>query len=208
MKVWAVVVAGGSGVRFGGPKHACTLGGVELWRRCVDVFHSAGVQGVVVVGDVPGGVPAGERRRDSVARGLQEIPDDADWVLIHDAARPLVTPELINRVLERASNGDVDGVVPALSVTDTLKQVDGDRIVATVDRANLVAVQTPQAFRVAVLKAAHLIDSDDATDDAALVERTGGVLAHVLGEPSNVKITFGEDLSVARAYLARRSDSG
>ena len=83
----AVVVAAGRGTRFGAPKHRLQLDGVELWKRSVDILANAGVAPIVVVGDVPGGVPGGERRRDSVANGLAEI-DGVTWVLIHDAARP------------------------------------------------------------------------------------------------------------------------
>lgn len=202
MITWAIVVAGGSGARFGGEKHRQELDGVELWCRSVDAFHAVGIKNVVVVGDVPGGIPGGSRRRDSVAAGLAVVPDDADWVLIHDAARPLVTTELIERVLARASMGDVDGVIPAIPVTDTLKRVQEESVLATVDRGGLVAVQTPQAFRVPVLRAAHASDLTDATDDAALVERADGTVVAVTGDPMNFKITIPEDLAIARAYLA------
>jgi 2-C-methyl-D-erythritol 4-phosphate cytidylyltransferase len=202
MNTWAIVVAGGSGTRFGGQKHKQRLDGVELWRRSVNAFHAVGIKHVVVVGDVPGGIPGGSRRRDSVACGLAEVPDGADWVLIHDAARPLVTPQLIERVLARALIGDVDGVIPAIPVTDTLKRVVEETVLATVDRDGLVAVQTPQAFRVPVLKAAHNSDDTDASDDAALVERADGTVVTVMGDPMNFKITTPEDLAIARAHLA------
>lgn len=202
MTTWAIVVAGGLGTRFGGAKHKQTLDGVELWQRSVIAFHAAGIKNVVVVGDVPGGIPGGSRRRDSVAAGLAAVPHTTDWVLIHDAARPLVTPELIERVLARASIGDVDGVILAIPVTDTLKRVKEETVLATVDRDGLVAVQTPQAFRVRVLRAAHSGDTDDATDDAALVERADGTVVAVMGDPMNLKITIPEDLAIARAYLA------
>lgn len=202
MTVWAIVVAGGSGSRFGGPKHRETLDGVELWQRSVDVFHDAGIQDVVVVGDVPGGIPGGARRRDSVAIGLSALPEDADWVLIHDAARPLVSKALVDRVVARAGVGDVDAVIPAVAVTDTLKRQQNQMVLSTVDRSDLVAVQTPQAFRATVLRAAHDADASDATDDAVLVERAGGAVATVLGDPMNLKITTQEDLVVARAFLS------
>jgi 2-C-methyl-D-erythritol 4-phosphate cytidylyltransferase len=201
MTVWAIIVAGGSGVRFGGQKHTLLLEGVELWQRSVDAFKAAGIDNIVVVGDVPGGVPGGARRRDSVAAGLAEVPDDVDWVLIHDAARPLITPRLIDRVLARASIGDVDGVVPAIPLADTLKRVQGEKVIATVDREALAAVQTPQAFAVSVLRAAHKSDAHDATDDAGLVERADGTVVTVMGDPSNLKITVPEDLEMARAYV-------
>ncbi len=208
MTTWAIVVAGGSGTRFGGQKHKKELDGVELWRRSVNAFQAVGIEHVVVVGDVPGGVPGGSRRRDSVAAGLAVLPDDADWVLIHDAARPLVTPELIQRVLGRASVGDVDGVIPAITVTDTLKHVHEETVLDTLDRGGLVVVQTPQAFRVPVLKAAHASDPTDAPDDAALVERADGTVVTVMGDPMNFKITFPVDLAIARSYLAAADRHG
>lgn len=212
MNVWGIVVAGGSGARFGEPKHTLTLGGVALWRRGVDVLYAAGVPNVVVIGDVPGGLPGGERRRDSVRAGLAAIPDDTaddtDWVLIHDAARPLATCDLVERVLLRAFVGDVDGVVPAIPLTDTIKRIDGEVVVATVDRLGFVAVQTPQAFRFGVLKAAHAANDDDATDDAALVERANGTVVQVMGDPMNIKVTYPVDLAIARVYLEARPDHG
>jgi 2-C-methyl-D-erythritol 4-phosphate cytidylyltransferase len=201
MTVWAIIVAGGSGVRFGGQKHTLLLEGVELWQRSVDAFKGAGIDNIVVVGDVPGGVPGGARRRDSVAAGLAEVPDDVDWVLVHDAARPLVTPRLIKRVLARASVGDVDGVIPAIPLTDTLKRIQGEKVVATVDRETLAAAQTPQAFAVSVLRAAHESDALDVTDDAGLVERAEGTVVTVMGDPRNLKITVRGDLEIARAYV-------
>ena len=87
--VWGIVVAGGSGLRFGGPKHSMELQGKPLWSWGRDMLVDAGVSHVVVVGPVPGGIPGGNRRRDSVAAGLAEIPDDVDYVIVHDAARPL-----------------------------------------------------------------------------------------------------------------------
>lgn len=208
MAVWAIIVAGGSGVRFGGQKHALLLDGVELWRRSVDAFRTAGVDNIVVVGEVPGGVPGGARRRDSVAAGMAEVPEDVEWVLIHDAARPLVTPQLISRVLARALVGDVDGVIPAIPVADTLKRVQGKRVLETVDRETLVAVQTPQAFALPVLRAAHGSDSSDATDDAGLVERANGTVVTVMGDPMNLKITVPRDLEIARAYVMVADTNG
>ena len=126
--------------------------------------------------------------------------------MIHDAARPLVTQGLIERVLERLLHGDVDGVIPAVHLTDTIKRVDGNSVIETVDRATLVAVQTPQAFRLAVLQDAFANDQLDATDDAAMVERNGGTVVFVMGDPMNIKITIPEDLAIARAYLANAAD--
>ncbi len=206
MKTAAVIVAAGSGTRFGQPKHKLTLDGTELWQRAVDVFAAAGVDSIVVVGDVPGGVPGGSRRRDSVASGLSAVPVGTEWVLVHDAARPLITKDLVERILDRASAGDVDGVVPAIPLTDTTKRVDGESVLETIDRSSLISVQTPQAFRLSALRDAHNGDQFDATDDAAMVERNGGSVVHVMGDPMNIKITFPDDLVIARSFLVARSN--
>ena len=208
MKTAAVIVAAGSGTRFGGTKHDVLLDGIELWQRSVDVFDAVGIDEIVVVGDVPGGIPGGPRRRDSVALGLAALSSDADWVLVHDAARPLVTAELVERVLERCVVGDTDGVIPAIPLVDTVKRVDGESVIATVDRSLLVSVQTPQAFRLSVLRSAHSRDGSDATDDATMVERIGGTVVHVMGEVRNLKITVPEDLAVARSYWNAEIDDG
>lgn len=208
MTTTAIIVAAGSGSRFGQPKHRLKLGGVELWQRSVDVFESAGVDSIVLVGDVPDGVPGGERRRDSVANGLKAVPNDTQWVLIHDAARPMVAPALVRRVLDAVRTRGVDGVVPAIPLADTIKRVDGDIVEATVDRSTLVAVQTPQAFALSALLDAHEHDQTDATDDAAMVERNGGTVVHVPGDPANIKITYRADYEVARALLEIRQPNG
>jgi 2-C-methyl-D-erythritol 4-phosphate cytidylyltransferase len=206
MRTAAVIVAGGSGTRFGRPKHSALLASIELWRWSVDAFVAAGTDQIVVVGDVPGGLPGGPRRRDSVAIGLAAVAPDTEWVLIHDAARPLISTELITRVVERSMVGDVDGVIPALPVADTIKRVDGESVVETVDRSTLVSVQTPQAFRLSVLRDAHAVDQLDATDDAAMVERRGGTVVQVMGDPMNFKITVPEDLVLADAHLRAAAD--
>ncbi len=170
------------------------------------MFTAAGISNVVVVGDVPGGIPGGSRRRDSVERGLDALPADVDCVLIHDAARPLVSVDLIQRLLDRMADGDVDGVIPALPLVDTVKRVDGETVIATVDRSALVSVQTPQAFRLSSLRNAHIADEADATDDASMVERNGGTVVQVMGDAKNLKITVPDDLVVARAHLSSVAD--
>lgn len=206
-RVGAIVVAAGSGTRFGGPKHESIIEGIPIWRRCVDTFETAAITRVVVVGDVPGGVPGGVRRRDSVAAGLAAL-DDADLVFVHDAARPLATVQLVELLLEAMASGDADGVIPVVPVTDTIKRLDGATVIDTVDRSQLVAVQTPQLFLAEVLRAAHRVDVEqDVTDDAGLVERIGGTVKTVAGDPGNIKITHPGDLEVARAILADRASS-
>jgi 2-C-methyl-D-erythritol 4-phosphate cytidylyltransferase len=201
VSTYGIVVAAGSGERFGRPKASIELAGVPLWKRAAAALRAGGCIDVVVVGDVPGGVPGGARRRDSVRAGLAALPDDADLVLVHDAARPLASARLVERVIAALADGH-SAVVPGIPVRDTLKRVTDGRVAATLDRSDVVAVQTPQGFRVDVLRAAHAGDDDDATDDAALVERTGGTVAVVPGEEHNLKITYPGDLKIAAAVLS------
>lgn len=202
MNIWAILVAAGSGSRFGAPKHAVPLAGVELWQRGRDALMAGGVDAVVVVGDVPGGVPGGARRRDSVAAGLRLVPAEVEIVLVHDAARPLASPELVRRVIDRLLESDADAVVPAVPVRDTVKLTLGDQVVRTVDRSHLVVVQTPQGFRTDVLRRAHEIEDGDATDDASMVEELGAGVVTVPGDTRNLKVTFPEDLELLKAIQA------
>ena len=201
MTFWGVVVAAGSGRRFGGAKHEQLLGDRPLWQWARDAVADAGAAGVVVVGDLPGGVPGGKRRRDSVAAGLAQVPKAAALVLIHDAARPLASADLARRVVARLEAGDVDGVVPALPVRDTLKRAADGSVLETISRNGLVAAQTPQGFRADVLRRAHEASDEDASDDALLVERMGGVVATVPGEPANLKVTYRDDLATLAAMI-------
>ncbi len=201
MKIAGVVVAAGSGERFGSAKHLIEVGGVPMWLRGRMLLESAGATEVVVVGDVPDGVPGGARRRDSVAAGLAALESGADWVLVHDAARPLATEVLARRVIERLLRGDVDAVVPVVPLRDTIKRIDGDAVVETVERASLAAVQTPQGFRMVALQAAQRSGDDDASDEALLIEREGGRVVTVPGDPNNLKVTYPADLAVVEALL-------
>jgi 2-C-methyl-D-erythritol 4-phosphate cytidylyltransferase len=127
------------------------------------------------------------------------VPDDADLILVHDAARPFATPELVSRVLEAL--GQADGAVPGVPVTDTVKRVSAGFVVETPDRSQLVAVQTPQGFRADVLRRAYAQPAEvlaGATDCASLVEATGGRVAVVEGDPGNLKVTTPDDLAEAR----------
>jgi 2-C-methyl-D-erythritol 4-phosphate cytidylyltransferase len=195
-----VVVAAGRGERFGGPKAPVEVGGTPMWRRGVALLEAAGAVQVVVVGDVPGGIPGGERRRDSVAIGVAALEEGVDMVLVHDAARPLADVSLASRVVERLLRGDVDAVVPVVPVRDTIKRLAGEVVVETIDRSALAAAQTPQGFRVAALAAAQAADGGDASDEAALIERNGGVVVTVPGDPGNLKVTYPEDLAIVEAY--------
>jgi 2-C-methyl-D-erythritol 4-phosphate cytidylyltransferase len=210
---WAVVVAAGSGSRFGGPKQYEALAGRRVLDWALDVVRGA-VDGIVLVvgpervdDPEPGAdrvVAGGASRSASVRNGLALVPDTADVVLVHDAARPLATPALAEAVIAAVRDG-ADAAVPGVAVADTVKQVDeAGRVVATLDRAALVAVQTPQAFRAGALRAAHA-SAAEATDDAALVESAGGMVVVVPGELENAKITEAADLPLAAARLERRS---
>ncbi len=150
-------------------------------------------------------VEGGARRRDSVAAGIAAAPE-ATWYLVHDAARPLLSGALACRVLEAAR--EHGAAVPAVRVADTLKRSDsGGRVVKTVDRSSLHAVQTPQAFAGPLLRRAHAEASDDATDDAALVEQLGERVQIVEGDPANMKVTAAADLALVRALAAIQAEA-
>jgi len=202
------VVAGGGGRRFGGPKQFEDLHGRRVldWSLAAAAATCNGVVAVVPadrLGDAPpGAVAGGPTRSASVRAGLAAVPDDAEIVVVHDAARPLAGAELFHRTVAAVRAG-ADAAVPGVPVTDTVKRVEGGRVVETVDRSRLVAVQTPQAFRAAMLRRAHA-GAHEATDDAGLVEGLGGTVVVVEGDPRNLKLTSPDDLVVARALLAGR----
>jgi len=201
-EAWGVVVAGGRGDRFGGPKQFELLGGEPLWEWARRSLIEGGVAEVVVVGDMDGAVEPGLRRRDSVAAGLAKVPDRIEHILVHDAARPLATPALVERVLARLRQGDVAGVIPANAVRDATKRVEGQRVVAAVDRDDLVTVQTPQGFVAEVLRRAHATVEGDAADDAELVAGLDETVVYVEGEITNLKVTVPEDLRLVEAIHA------
>lgn len=194
------MVAAGSGSRFGGPKQYSSLDGQRVLDLSVAAARAVAAGVVLVVPadrvadpekDVDCVVAGGVTRSDSVRAGLEAIPPDADVVIVHDAARPWATAALFRAVV--AALDRADGAVPGVPLTDTVKRVRDGRVTDTLDRAELVTVQTPQAFRAAVLRRAHTAFGD-ATDDAALVEAVGGVVVVVPGEAANVKITTAGDL--------------
>ena len=200
-KVWTIVVGGGSGTRFGRPKQYEPLGDERIIDRARRIANEA-TDGVVLVvpaadADSEDGVAGGSTRSESVRAGLARVPDDTDVVCVHDAARPFADVDLYRRVVAAVEAG-ADAAVPGIAVTDTIKIVDDDGVVtATPDRSRLVAVQTPQAFRYTSLVTAHASGAD-ATDDAALIEATGGRVVVVDGSPDNRKITVPDDLDWAR----------
>ena len=219
--VWAVLVAAGRGARLGGdrPKAFAKLADRPLLAESLERLDaSAWIEAIVVVappeweepsilvaeeiaaGKVVASVTGGETRTDSVRAGLAEVPDDAAVVLVHDAARPLVTDEVIERVLGPLGEG-FDGAVPALPVPDTLKRAEAGVVVETVSRAGLYAAQTPQAFVAETFRRA-LADFDGSpTDCAGVVEARGGRVAIVQGDRRLAKITTAEDLELVEAFL-------
>jgi 2-C-methyl-D-erythritol 4-phosphate cytidylyltransferase len=219
LRTWAIVVAAGDGARLGAdrPKAFVKLGGRVLLSHSVELLdeHPA-VDGVVLVvpegweepatlladdlaaGKVAAAVTGGATRADSVARGLAEVPDDADLILVHDAARPFASPALVTSVLEALAQAE--GAVPGLPVTETVKRVQAGRVVETPQRSQLVAVQTPPAFPAEALREAYAVSPDvlaAATDCASLLEAAGRTVAVVAGEPGNFKITDADDLAAA-----------
>jgi 2-C-methyl-D-erythritol 4-phosphate cytidylyltransferase len=217
--VAVLVAAAGSGVRLGpgAPKALRLLAGEPLLAHAVRrVAAAASVRSIVVA--VPADavetvrrvlapvapvtvVPGGAERQDSVAAALAAVPGDVDIVLVHDAARALAPPELVEAVAAAVRAGR-PAVIPVLPVVDTVKEVGSDGLVlGTVDRSALRAVQTPQGFRRAVLAAAHAGAADPLTDDAGLVEKAGIPVSCVSGSELALKITRPLDLVIAEALL-------
>ena len=219
MHVSAIIAAGGRGLRFGGaePKQLLLLRGEPILKRSVDAYLNCDLVSDVVVAlpaDVARRPPAyllhrskpvtivdgGERRRDSVANGFARAPEHADIIVIHDAARPLVTDAVIRRTIAAAAESGA--AIAALRARDTVKRVgDGDAITATLSRDEIYLAQTPQAFRASVLRDALRLTTD-ATDEAMLVEQAGYVVRVVEGDPRNLKITTPDDLTMAEHFAA------
>lgn len=208
-RVWAVVVAAGGGSRFGGRKQFAKVRGREMVDWAVAAAKGAS-DGVVLVlppgdphlcsGDARGAdrvVAGGSTRSASVRAGLESVPDDVDVIVVHDGARPLATSALFSRVVSAVRAG-ADAAVPALAVSDTLKRVSEGVVVGALARDEIVAVQTPQAFRADVLRRAHST-GDEATDDAGLVEALGIEVRVVPGEERNLKVTTPADLELVQA---------
>jgi 2-C-methyl-D-erythritol 4-phosphate cytidylyltransferase len=202
--VWVIVVAAGEGRRFGAAKQYAPLAG----RRVLDWSLAAArtvADGVVLVvppdraGDAEpladAVAPGAATRSGSVRAGLDRVPAGTEVVVVHDGARPLAGPDLFAAVVDAVRAG-ADAAVPGVPVSDTLRS----RVGGAVDRDGVVAVQTPQAFRAAALRAAHA-GGAEATDDASLVEAGGGKVVVVEGSPANLKITAPADLVVAEALL-------
>jgi len=218
-----VIPAAGSGRRMGGvPKPWIELDGEPVLLRSLRPFlEHPRVQWVVValrkedietppkwVSDLDRRVTlviGGEERASSVMRALEHVPEEAAVVLVHDAARPLVTRELIDRTLAAVS--EHQGAIAALPMADTVKRVVAGKVVETPDRAELYRAQTPQAFPTRLLRDAYraaALLGRLGTDDASVVERFGGHVAVVEGDPDNIKVTEPGDVAVATTLLARR----
>ncbi len=214
-----MIAAAGSGERLGagGPKAFVELAGRPLLDWSLDAFKAAGCISEIVVAVPPAqetavaergvvAVAGGGHRSESVAKAVELCGEDI--VVVHDAARPLVTPALINAVIERlASDVEAAGAIAACPVTDTIKQAgEGGEVQRTLDRSGLWAVQTPQAFRADALREA-LSDPDSlpgATDEAMLVERRGGRILIHAAPPENIKVTTPLDLRVGELLLRNR----
>jgi 2-C-methyl-D-erythritol 4-phosphate cytidylyltransferase len=221
LAVWAVLAAAGKGERLGSdrPKAFARLGGRPLlaeslerldgsdWIDQIVIAAPAGweepsilVAEEIVATKVHSTVTGGETRSESVRLALEAVPEDAAAVLVHDAARPLLPEDVIERVLTALGEG-WDGAVPTLPLADTIKRVEGDRVVETLARDALVAVQTPQAFVADVLRAALAGDVSDPTDCSSLVEARGGRVKAVPGDPRLLKVTDEGDLAIVQSWL-------
>ena len=222
MSVWAVLAAAGRGERLGSdrPKAFARLGGRPLLAESLERLEESGWIDAIVIAAPPdweepsilvaeeiaatkvsSAVTGGASRSESVRLALEEVPAEAAVVLVHDAARPLLPEEVIERVLAPLSEG-WDGVVPAVPLADTVKRVEGDRVVETLSREDLVAVQTPQAFLAGTLRRAVSGDVSSATDCASLVESQGGRIKVVEGDPRLLKVTDAADLALVESWLS------
>jgi 2-C-methyl-D-erythritol 4-phosphate cytidylyltransferase len=222
--VWAVVAAAGRGERLAGgrPKAFAKLAGRPLLAESLERLEGSDwVEAMVVVappdweepsillaeelgaGKVTACVTGGATRVESVRIGVGEVPAEAAVVMVHDAARPLLPPEVIDRVLGALGEG-WDGAVPAVAVIDTLKRAVDGQVVETLDRSDVYAAQTPQAFVADALRRA-LDDRAADTDCAALVESTGGRVALVEGDPRLLKVTTASDLALVEALIGQSS---
>jgi 2-C-methyl-D-erythritol 4-phosphate cytidylyltransferase len=222
VSVWAVLAAAGRGERLGSdrPKAFARLGDRPLLAESLERLEGSEWIDFIVIaapaeweepaillaeelgaGKVSSVVTGGESRSESVREALAEVADDAAVVLVHDAARPVLPEDVIERVLAPLSEG-WDGVVPGLPVSDTVKRVEGDTVVETLPRGELVAVQTPQAFVASVLREALAGDVSGASDCASLVEARGRRVKVVDGDRRLLKVTSQEDLDTVEAWLA------
>lgn len=222
-KIFAILPAAGLGVRFGGStrKQYLTLEGKSLLRHSVDAFLATGLFKTIVVclppdeidviaaqgfGDSVKFVAGGATRMQSVHNGFLSLDaDDNDFVLVHDAVRPLVEADLIGRVAKALQS--FEAVVPAVPLADTIKEISGNQILKTHDRSRLRAIQTPQGFSCGLLKKVYKSLPSLAgvvTDEAMLVEQAGFEVNWIEGNPSNIKVTTPLDLQLAEVFYKRK----
>ena len=223
--VWAILAAAGQGERLAldRPKAFAKLRGRPLLAESLERLESSDwIEGIVVVappeweepsillaeelgaGKVTACVPGAATREDSVRTGIGEVPSDVAVVVVHDAARPFLPPEVIERVVTTLGEG-WDGAIAAVPVDDTLKRAEGGTVVETVDRGGLYAAQTPQAFLAESLRRALTRGRGDASDCAGLVQADGGRVAIVQGDRRLVKVTSPADLGFVEALLEAES---
>ncbi|NQU17394.1 MAG: 2-C-methyl-D-erythritol 4-phosphate cytidylyltransferase [Candidatus Saganbacteria bacterium] len=237
MKIFTIIAAGGSGQRMGQPKQLLPICGKPMLEWTVDAFKQVSeISGIVIVGPGQGLSPlvceTGPERTDSVRNALALVPKDCDIVLIHDGARPLITPEIIKNSIEECKKQDA--VVVGVPVKDTIKQMTNDKcfdklsipksssipsevegcqmsnkscnhqIGKTLERERLWAAQTPQVFKYSILKEAYKKAKAGATDDSKLVEDLGIPVKMVMGSYENIKVTTPEDIIIAEAILCSR----
>jgi 2-C-methyl-D-erythritol 4-phosphate cytidylyltransferase len=219
---WAIVVSAGRGARFGDdgvPKTFRPLAGVPMYVHSLRAFEAVpSIAGIVLVvvdnwlefamehtmGEATRATveitAGGATRQASVRAGLARVPTDCARIVVHDAARPLVTPEMIETCL--AASKGADGAICAVPLSDTLKKATDGVVEETLVRAGLWRVQTPQAFIAKSLRDAHAAAADDgATDDAELIEAHGGRVVIVPGDERNIKVTTPADLELAEALM-------
>ncbi len=216
MKIWTILVAAGEGFRFGSRKQLAELAGMPVLVHST-INASSVSDGIVVVtseediefvksclksiSQVHEVVKGGATRSESVRCGLEKVPHDCEMVIVHDGARPLASQELFELVVEKIKDGS-EAVVPVLPIADSLRSVNGKQI----NRDEVVAVQTPQAFTASLLREAYL-SGEDATDDSSLVELAGGTIDFVDGDVSNLKITVSSDLLIAEQFLTSKKSN-
>jgi 2-C-methyl-D-erythritol 4-phosphate cytidylyltransferase len=218
VSLWAVLVAAGRGERLGGdrPKAFARLAGrvllaESLERLDASVVAPAGWEEPCILlaeeigaAKVRAAVGGGATRADSVRAGLAEVPAEAAAVLVHDAARPLVSEQVVERVVTALGEG-WDGAVPGLPLADTVKRAEGDEVVETVDRSGLYAIQTPQAFVSTTLRRALEGERTARSDCAAFVEAAGGRVRIVEGDPRLLKVTTHSDLTLVETLLGAKT---
>jgi 2-C-methyl-D-erythritol 4-phosphate cytidylyltransferase len=205
--VWGIVLAGGEGRRFGRPKQFEDAGGRRLVDYAVDVIRQT-CQGVTLVlpDKVWDGAPVdaiavgGASRAASIRSALKAVPLDATHIVVHDAAHPLAGASLVQSLLSNFREG-FDAIVPIKPLTDPLKRVADGRIVATVPREGVWITQSPAAFRAEALRRAYLNETEDSPEDLILVERCGGVIGTIPGDPWNIHVTTTKDLEVVRLLV-------